>query len=383
MGGVFRHVKDLVHEQASQGYDVGIVCDVGPGPTESEDQLDELSRHCRLGVHRLPIPRLPRLTDLINQRRLRAILAETTPAVIHGHGAKGGVLARLASSESGATVVYSPHGGVLHFRPRSASGLLFHGLERRLLTRTDGLIFVCDYESARYRELIGGAELPSVVAYNGVHRHEWTPVGEPDSAEYDFVFVGELRELKGLFTLCEAMRQLRVRRPARLLIVGSGPDAASIRSRVIELGLAESIDFAPPVRRAADAFGAGRCVVVPSHAESFPYVVLEAAATGRPMVATSAGGVPEIYGPFAGRLVAPADPSALAQRLDQFLNDPVGAGSEAAVLADRVRSRFTIESMACSIGNFYVDCATRASPLRGRMPTHGQTSNRSSRRSGE
>lgn len=359
MGGVFRHVVDLVDEQASQGYDVGIVCDVGPGPTESEDQLDELSRHCRLGVHRLPIPRLPRLADLANQRRLRAILAETAPAVIHGHGAKGGVLACLASSGSDATVVYSPHGGVLHFHPRSASGLLFHGLERRLLTRTNGLIFVCDYESARYRELIGGAELPSVVVHNGLHRHEWSLVGEPVATDYDFVFVGELRELKGVLTLCEAMRRIRLRRPARLLIVGSGPDATAFRSWVGEQGLAESIHFAPPVRRAADAFGAGRCVVVPSHAESFPYIVLEAAAAARPMVATSAGGIPEIYGPFAGRLVAPADPSALAEQLDQFLNDPSAAESEAALLADRVRSRFTIESMASSIGNFYVDCARR------------------------
>jgi glycosyltransferase involved in cell wall biosynthesis len=369
MGGVFRHVNDLVHEQASQGYDVGIVCDVGPGPTATEDQLNELSSHCRLGVHRLPIPRLPRPADLVNQRRLRAILAETTPAVVHGHGAKGGVLARLASNVSDATVVYSPHGGVLHFRPRSASGLLFHGLERRLLARTDGLIFVCEYESARYKELIGGTELPSAVVYNGLHRHEWSLVGEPDSAEYDFVFVGELRELKGVLTLCEAFRRIRLRRPARLLIVGSGPDAATFRSWVGEQGLAESIHFAPPVRRAADAFAAGRCVVVPSHAESFPYIVLEAAATGRPMVATSAGGIPEIYGPLAGSLVTPADAGALAERLDQFLVDPSAARSEAALLAARVSSRFTIESMASSIGNFYVDCARAATP-----PEHAASS---------
>ncbi len=360
MGGVFRHVRDLVQEQVARGYDVGIVCDVGPGPSESEAQLDELSRHCRLGVHRLAIPRLPRPVDLVNQRRLRAILAETAPTVIHGHGAKGGILARLASSRAGAIVAYSPHGGVLHFRPRSASGLLFHGLERRLLARTDGLVFVCEYESARYRELIGGDELASVVVHNGLHRHEWSPVAEPEAAEYDFVFVGELRELKGVLTLCEALERVRRRRSARLLIVGTGPDGAAFRSWVREHDLDESIHFAQPVRRAADAFGAGRCVVVPSHAESFPYVVLEAAAAGRPMVTTSAGGIPEIYGPLANRLVAPADPSALADRLDQFLDDPDAAESEAALLAERVRSRFTVESMASSIGNFYVGCARRS-----------------------
>jgi glycosyltransferase involved in cell wall biosynthesis len=56
----------------------------------------------------------------------------------------------------------------------------------------------------------------------------------------------------------------------------------------------------------------GRVVVVPSRAESLPYVVLEAAAAGRPVIATRVGGIPEIFSDLAADLVPPGDPAARA-----------------------------------------------------------------------
>ena len=167
------------------------------------------------------------------------------------------------------------------------------------------------------------------------------------------MFVGELRELKGVAILCSAIELLRAEFPVRLLITGSGPDEDTLRSWVQDRGLEKSIVFAPPVRRAAEAFSAGRCVVVPSLAESFPYVVLEAAAAARPMVATKVGGIPEIVGPWADQLVPPGDVLALAARLRQFLADPAAAEADASLLACHIQSRYTVEAMAASVGHFY------------------------------
>ncbi len=68
---------------------------------------------------------------------------------------------------------------------------------------------------------------------------------------------------------------------------------------------------------ARQAFALGRIMVVPSRAESFPYIVLEAAAAGKPLIATRVGGIPDMFGPLAERLVPPDDRIALDARFDE------------------------------------------------------------------
>ena len=87
-------------------------------------------------------------------------------------------------------------------------------------------------------------------------------------------------------------------RHLRADIVGDGPDRQRFETQAADLGLGGAVSFtgAMPART---AFARGRLLVVPSRAESLPYVVLEAAAAGMPMIATRVGGIPEIFGPDA------------------------------------------------------------------------------------
>ncbi len=91
-------------------------------------------------------------------------------------------------------------------------------------------------------------------------------------------------------------------------IVGDGPDRAQFQREVAKQGLGEQVQFVG-ARPARQAFGLGRLLVVPSRAESLPYIVLEAAAAGVPMIASQVGGIPEIFGSDLGSLVAPGDPA--------------------------------------------------------------------------
>ena len=102
--------------------------------------------------------------------------------------------------------------------------------------------------------------------------------------------------------------------PVTATIVGEGPDRAAFEAAVTQRGLGDAVTFvgAMPARA---AFALGRLLVVPSRAESLPYIVLEAAAAGLPMVATRVGGIPEIFGADAGELVPPADAAALARAI--------------------------------------------------------------------
>src|SRR5690606_2220522 len=115
---------------------------------------------------------------------------------------------------------------------------------------------------------------------------------------------------------------------------------------------------------ARDAFALGRTLVVPSRAESLPYIVLEAVGAQIPIVTTNVGGVPEIFGPYSDRLVPPGDVEALSARLiaeGEKAQDQ--RALEATELAAYVRARFTITEMVDAIIASYYDAMRR----RGRL----------------
>jgi glycosyltransferase involved in cell wall biosynthesis len=74
-------------------------------------------------------------------------------------------------------------------------------------------------------------------------------------------------------------------------------------------------------------------------------VVLEGAAAGLPVIATKVGGIPEIFGPAARRLVPPGDADALARAISSTLDDQAGTQAATARLRDRVRGVFSVDAM--------------------------------------
>lgn len=138
------------------------------------------------------------------------------------------------------------------------------------------------------------------------------------------LFVGNLVEVKGIPFLIEACRQLvHSGRPLRLDIIGAGPLRASLARQIAASGLRDFVRLRgsrhpaelPQWYRAADL------VVLPSHSEGIPNVLVEAAACGRPFVATAVGGIPEIAHFSRSELVPPADSAALAQAISRMLDD--------------------------------------------------------------
>lgn len=356
VGGLFRHVHDLALGQAELGAEVGIVCDSATGDAESDVALSRLQDSCSLGVTRIPMARKPHLSDWLVYRRIAKIARTLEVDVLHGHGAKGGAYARLAGKKlrkkKNTKVVYTPHGGVIHYSPSSLSGKLYFNLERRLAPLTDGIIFESMYAGNRYAELVGPPKCPARVIYNGLQRHEFYESLLADDA-VDFVFVGELRKLKGVDVFLEAMAQQQSVFPGRAIIVGSGPDEKYFKRLARRLGLARQVSFSGP-QPARTAFVRARCVVVPSRAESLPYILLEAAAAQMPIIATKVGGIPEIMGDIPVPLVPPGDVDALAGQLRSFLSDPRPYLRRAAELQRRVADVFSADMMTREVVDFYI-----------------------------
>ena len=93
------------------------------------------------------------------------------------------------------------------------------------------------------------------------------------------------------------------------------------------------------------AMALGRVMVIPSRAESLPYVVLETAAAAKPLITTHVGGIPEIYGDLANTLIAPGDVQVLAETIAQTVRQPDAARTLAATLRDKVKAGFSADVM--------------------------------------
>ncbi|QIG50924.1 glycosyltransferase family 4 protein [Nordella sp. HKS 07] len=304
VGGLFRHVRDLARGLTALDHEIGIVCDSSTGGPAAEQALAALAPYCRLGIHRLPIGRMPGLADVEAASAIARIAARVRPEILHGHGAKGGVYARLAGARLKIPSLYTPHGGSLHYAWSSPRGALFLGAEKLMLRRGSGLLFVCDYERRVFEEKIGLGGLPWRVVHNGLWPEEFAAVPLAPEAR-DLVFLGEMRQLKGVSDLLEALSLLSDWRQVSATLVGDGPERPEFEALAQRLGLIERVRFtgALPAR---EAFGLGQVLVMPSRAESLPYVILEAVAAGKPLIATDVGGIPEILP--AEILSPPSDP---------------------------------------------------------------------------
>ena len=364
VGGLFRHVLDLTQNQIARGHHVGLVADALTGGERGAQLLAELAPRLELGLLRLPIQRPPHVTDLPTLLRVGRHLARLDPDVVHGHGSKGGMLARLAGFPARLRAVraYTPHGGSLNYRPGSRSHRLFMALEALLARRTDLLLFESGYIGARFEELVGKPRRLVRIVRNGVAARELEPVIVNPDAD-DLLYVGEFRSAKGLDTLIDALGLLAKRgRRLRLTLVGDGTERAALRLRAAGLGVEGQLTFRAPMA-AREAFALGRILVVPSRAESLPYIVLEAAGAHKPILATRVGGMSEIFGPFRDRLIPCDDPQILSDALLRMLDeDPRQQFAKARALAAHVGAHFSLSAMVDGVIEGY----RTAIALRGR-----------------
>ena len=352
VGGIFKHVRDLVEAQAAQGHEVGIVCDSSTGGELEDALFNTLHPSLALGLERVPMRRAIGPSDIGAVMRLSRRLHAIRPDILHSHGAKGGAYGRLVGTmlrRTGSPVsrLYCPHGGSIHYDRSSWGGRLFFTLERWLELSTDRLVFVSDYERRGYIEKVGRPRCPSSLVYNGLAADEFAAIEvEHDAA--DFLYIGMMRDLKGVDLFMHALAALRSQgREATAVAVGDGPDLERYRKLAKTLGLSRSLRFAPP-EPARTAMRFGRTVVVPSRAESMPYIVLETLAANRPIIATDVGGVPEIFGTSAP-LVRPGDLEDLTRHMARALVSPPMHPQA----RDRVEELFSRDAMVASVMRAY------------------------------
>jgi glycosyltransferase involved in cell wall biosynthesis len=356
VGGIFRHVRDLTEAQAAAGHLIGIVCDSTTGGDFEERLFEELKPNLALGVSRTPMQRHIGPGDVAAAWRAYKIIKELQPDILHGHGAKGGVYSRAFGSllrvfRCRVARLYTAHGGSLHYDERTVTGKLFFALERLMARFTDYILFVSDYERDAFYRKVGKPDRPSGLVYNGLRKAEFERVTAAPGAA-DFLYIGMMRDLKGpdLFIDALARTEILLGRTVTAVMVGDGEHLPRYEAQVRRLGLEDRVRFLKPMP-ARQAFTLAAIIVVPSRAEAMPYIVLEALAAGKPMIATAVGGIPEIFGAGSVAIVRP-DAGELSGRMAAALADPASFHAQMPDVSE-IEARFGTAVMAAEIEKAY------------------------------
>jgi len=311
--------------------------------------------------------RIDPLRDLITLVSLFRLMRRERPDIVHTHTAKAGALGRVAARLAGVpVVVHTFHGSVFdgYFGPSVAR--FFQWIERILALGTDTIVAVSERVAADLAErkiaprkkievVPLGLELgrfQDVQQRRGELRRE---LGVPPRAPL-VGSVGRLVAIKDLGTLLRSMVQLSATQPdSILLVVGDGPDRPALEMEAERLGLgsrARFLGFRDDLERIyADLDVAVNC----SLNEGTPVALIEAMASGVPVLATAVGGTPDLLEEGRlGRLVPPGDPNALACALAESLSGGDDSAEKAALARRSVLQRFSLDRLLGDLDRLYL-----------------------------
>lgn len=262
------------------------------------------------------------------------------PDVLHAHVFSAAVPALLAARRRRRPLVVSEH---------------YTGVSRGRLSRWDRLVarvaytgadLTCPVSEDLGRAVAGlapRARLRKVPNSVDAELFAATRDAQRDPGGPRLLTVAMLTELKGIVHLLRAVPELLSARPTlRLDIVGDGPDRAGLERLAEELGIASAVTFHGQLERerVAERMRAADLFVLPSLWENLPCVIIEALASGLPVVATRVGGVPELVTAETGLLAEPGNSRSLGAALQQALDRLDGAGWDGFALSEAARARY-------------------------------------------
>ncbi|MDH4113621.1 MAG: glycosyltransferase [Actinomycetota bacterium] len=310
--------------------------------------------------------------DLRTLQALSGVIRRWRPQVVHTHLAKAGALGRLAARRMHVpVVVHTFHGHVLQQYFSDLKNAAFAAAERALAARTDALIAVAPQvrddllakgigREDQWHVVPVGVDLATLLRTRSSPEEARARLGLPTGGSVIGV-VGRLAPVKDHRTFFEAAARLLSDRPDTTVVVaGDGQLRESLEAEA-RLMLGDRVRFLGWVEDLPSLYGALDVVVLTSRSEGTPVALIEAAASGTPVVATGVGGVPEVVRDReTGLLVPPRDPVAVAAQILTLLQDPQGARKMGEEGADWVRDRFSQDRLADDLTGLYMELLARS-----------------------
>lgn len=327
IGGADTHLLGLVRAQLQSGLDVH--CSLF-GNSSFARRLDEAGAR----VHYRPED-----NQLRWLRQLLRVHDRFRPDVVHSHGYKGDYVAAYLSAARRRTPFVATAHGLVHNTWRLRAFTAWNILA---LIRANHVLVTSRRELVRLRRL-------------GVRGITFVPNGL-DAADFRFgrrplpsgtiVYIGRLSAEKRVDLLIEAAAGV----PARLLVVGAGPERANLSLLAARHGMDPGEVFVGYQEDVREYLDGADVLVCPSDTEGTPRCILEAMALGCPVVATDVGGVGEMLSGGAGRVVEPGDAGKLRRAIQETLDlAPAERDAQVQRAREHVEQHYSMDAMHTSI----------------------------------
>jgi glycosyltransferase involved in cell wall biosynthesis len=283
-------------------------------------------------------------------RRLAAWLRANEIGVLHTWDLYANIVGLPAALMARVPVRLGSRRGITS--PVTRRGLL--ALQRAAFTAAHHIVANSEAAAARLRREGIPARRIDIIP-NGIDVSDFPAARR--SARKVVTTVANIRIDKGHDVLLEAVRGVLERHPeARFRIVGDGPLRATIEARAHTLGIAGSVDFLGARDDVPEQLATSDVFAFPSLMEAFPNGVMEAMATGLPVVATDVGGIPELVDHERnGLLVRPGDPVALAAGIVRLLDDRAFADACGRAARETIAARYSFDRMVATFESLYLD----------------------------
>jgi glycosyltransferase involved in cell wall biosynthesis len=347
-GGSGRHAVDLAAGLASAGHEVHVLY----SRVRAEARFEHALRSVRgIAVDALDMARMFGPGDVGAMRLIRRYVAAHGPFdIVHGHSTKA-IIACVATADLPVGRIFTPHALRSSDPTLPAPARIACGLVESLLARFATAVIAVSEEEWRHARRIGIPSRKLRLVANGIAGDSLPSRPEARrrlgiaADDVCIGFVGRLARQKAPHRLIEAAAAIVAAHPnLRVCFVGDGPLDVELRALAQRLGIAGRIVWCGPANGQA-AMPAFDVFALPSLYEGMPYVLLEAAAAGLPIVAADVGGVRTVVIPGRnGIIVSNWDGRAFAAHLADLAADPARCAAMGAASREIARG-FTIERM--------------------------------------
>ena len=347
VGGAERFLAGLVQALPSRGLRPSVVTLNGRGRFFEELHVAGVGPHFAGVRSRYDVARIRRACAVVRALEPHVVVSQSVDAHVVGH-----LVARSAAI---------PQVAIEHQQPELQPALHRRALVRLVAPRMAAVVAVTEAQ----RDLLEAAGfrreaihvIPNGVGHPTVTRPRDAVRAELGISEHEFLalLVATLRPEKDPLVFVDAVAEARRRGlPIRGVVAGSGSELPAVERRARTVGgvvaLGERSDVSE-LMAAADVF------CLSSRAEALPMVILEAMAAGRPILATSVGGLAEVVTPDLGRLVPPGSSAVFADALCDIVADRECLSNMGRAALRRYRERYTLDRMADAYASLLLELA--------------------------
>jgi len=322
VGGIRKHVHDIIMGLDTD-FDLYYISS-NHGDKKYTQDVDKI-HSIVVKLCKLHIAKKPSIHDLVNVFKIYQFIRSNNIDVVHGHGAKGGVYARISGRLAGCKVIYTPHGGVVHNMFGRTESILYKVVESCLCYFTDLLIFESNYTAIRFMKKYGCTRTNNIVNYNGVSPPDpeemiCNKMRDTQLAIKVGIF-GVLRKEKGQQLALKAIKSLVDKGVnIQLFFYGDGPLKITLQNEIRKCELSDSVFLCGEVDDVNYYMQQVDFVLIPSLFESFGYVAVEAMLMKKNIISSSAGGLVEILQDDFAFMYDSHDSTGLEQAIVRAIN---------------------------------------------------------------